>query len=89
MRALTGEPPRFLSAERDTSLEEIDPYAWVEAIPDSWRLFRQSRQTSLVARLHSRASRARPGIVVSAAVLPDADAALSETLQDWRTWAVT
>jgi uncharacterized lipoprotein YddW (UPF0748 family) len=81
--------PQLTPAERArvSSLEEIDPYAWVEAFPDAWRLFRQSRLTSLVARLHSRAARARPGIVVSAAVLPDADTALSEKLQDWRTWA--
>jgi uncharacterized lipoprotein YddW (UPF0748 family) len=72
---------------RVAALEEIDPFAWPETFPDEWRLFRQSALTSLVARLHSTAKRVRPGIMVSAAVLPDADAALAGTLQDWRTWA--
>ena len=80
--------PQLAAAERArvAGLEEIDPYAWPEAFPEKWRLFRQSRLTALVARLHSTAARARRGILVSAAVLPDANAALSEQLQDWRTW---
>jgi uncharacterized lipoprotein YddW (UPF0748 family) len=72
---------------RVEALEEIDPFAWPQAFPGEWRLFRQSRLTALVTRLSSTARRARPGITVSAAVLPDADAALADTLQDWRTWA--
>lgn len=72
---------------RVAALEEIDPFAWPEEFPEEWRLFRQSRLTALVARLSSTARRARPGITVSAAVLPDADAALADKLQDWRTWA--
>ena len=80
--------PQLTPADRARveALEALDPYAWPEAFPNEWRLFRQSRLTALAARLHSTAGRARPGIVVSAAVLPDADAALSEKLQDWRTW---
>lgn len=71
---------------RVTALKDIDPFAWPEAFPDEWRLFRQSRLTALVTRLRSTARQARPGVVVSAAVLPDANAALSDKLQDWRTW---
>ena len=71
---------------RVSALEDLDPYAWPDLFPDDWRLFRQSRLTALAARLHSTAARARPGIVVSAAILPDANAALTEHLQDWRTW---
>jgi len=71
---------------RVTALEEIDPYAWPEAFPVEWRLFRQSRLTALVTRVRSTAARLRPGVIVSAAVVPDAEAAVSEKLQDWRTW---
>jgi uncharacterized lipoprotein YddW (UPF0748 family) len=80
--------PQLAPAERTriAALEEFDPFAWPQAFPEEWRLFRQSRLTALVARLHSTAARARRGIVVSAAVLPDVNAALSEKLQDWRTW---
>lgn len=79
---------RLAPAERAriAAVEAIDPFAWTEAFPDEWRLFRQSRLTALVTRLRSTAKRVRPGLVVSAAVLPDADAALSDKLQDWRTW---
>jgi uncharacterized lipoprotein YddW (UPF0748 family) len=80
--------PRLAAADRArvSALEDLDPYAWPDLFPDDWRLFRQSRLTALAARLHSTAARARPGIVVSAAILPDANAALTEHLQDWRTW---
>ena len=71
---------------RVTGLQEIDPFAWPEAFPDDWRLFRQSRLTALVTRLRSTATRIRPGAVVSAAVIPDAAAAMREKMQDWRTW---
>jgi uncharacterized lipoprotein YddW (UPF0748 family) len=71
---------------RVAALEEIDPYAWPTAFADEWRLFRQSRLTALVTRLRSTAARIRPGIVSSAAVLPDAETALTDTFQDWRTW---
>jgi uncharacterized lipoprotein YddW (UPF0748 family) len=72
---------------RVVALEEIDPLAWPEAFPDEWRRFRQSRLTALVTRLHSTVKHARPGTTVSAAVLPEANAALADKLQDWRTWA--
>jgi uncharacterized lipoprotein YddW (UPF0748 family) len=79
---------RLTPAERArvATLEAIDPYAWPEAFPDEWRHFRQSRLTSLVTRLRTTAKRARSEIIVSAAVLPDVNAALTDKLQDWRTW---
>ena len=71
---------------RVTALEGLDPYAWPEAFPDDWRRFRQSRLTALVTRVRSTARRIRPDLIVSAAVVPDAHAALADKLQDWRTW---
>jgi uncharacterized lipoprotein YddW (UPF0748 family) len=77
--------PAAERAQMDT-LQEIDPFAWTEAFRDEWRLFRQSRLTALVTRLRTTAKSIRPGVVVSAAVVPDVEAALRDKLQDWRTW---
>jgi uncharacterized lipoprotein YddW (UPF0748 family) len=82
MSAAVAAPERA----RVDALKDIDPYAWPEAYPNQWRVFRRARLTALVTLLRSMAKRARPGIIVSAAVLPDADAALAEKGQDWRTW---
>ena len=71
---------------RVEALQVIDPFAWPETFADEWRLFRQSRLTSLVARLRSTVKGIRPAAVVSAAVVPDAEVAQREKLQDWRTW---
>jgi uncharacterized lipoprotein YddW (UPF0748 family) len=42
--------------------------------------------TALVTRLRTTAKTIRPEVVVSAAVVPDAEMALRDKLQDWRTW---
>jgi uncharacterized lipoprotein YddW (UPF0748 family) len=86
-RSESSAPLTPTERARVAALEELDPFAWPEAFPEEWRLFRQSRLTALVTRLSSTARRARPGMTVSAAVVPDAGAALADTLQDWRTWA--
>ncbi|HQV90351.1 MAG TPA: family 10 glycosylhydrolase, partial [Phycicoccus sp.] len=51
-----------------------------------WNAFRRSRLTSLVMRARTAAKSARPSIVMSAAVVPDANEAFTRRLQDWRTW---
>jgi uncharacterized lipoprotein YddW (UPF0748 family) len=71
---------------RVESLQALDPFAWPEAFPDEWHLFRQSRLTGLVTRLRSTVKSIRPTAIVSAAVVPDMEAAQREKLQDWRTW---
>jgi uncharacterized lipoprotein YddW (UPF0748 family) len=80
--------PRIQPSERARveALQTLDPFAWTEAFAGEWRLFRQSRLTALVTRLRSTVKSIRPAAVVSAAVVPDADVALREQLQDWRTW---
>ena len=79
---------RLLPPERARveALQALDPFAWPEAFPDEWRLFRQSRLTALVTRLRSTARAIRAAVLVSAAVVPDAEVALRDRLQDWRTW---
>ena len=61
--------------------------AWPDALPEAWSAFRQQRLTMLAASLRTAALKARPGLVVSAAVAPDADEARTQRLQDWRAWA--
>jgi uncharacterized lipoprotein YddW (UPF0748 family) len=80
--------PRLAAAERariDASAV-IDPFAYAEELRDEWRLFRQTHVTALVTRLRSTAKAVRPGVVVSAAVVPDPVAAARDAFQDWRTW---
>jgi uncharacterized lipoprotein YddW (UPF0748 family) len=63
--------------------------AWADALPDAWAQFRRDRLTQLATGLRAAALAARPGIVVSAAVNPNADEARTARLQDWRLWALT
>jgi len=71
---------------RLTAIRSLDPFAWPEAFPDEWERFRRTRLTALVARLRTTATRIRPGLLVSAAVVPDPAAAERQKMQDWRTW---
>jgi uncharacterized lipoprotein YddW (UPF0748 family) len=68
------------------AVQAIDPFGYAEDLADTWRQFRVSRLTGLVARLRTAAHSARPGIVISAGVIGGADKALESHLQDWRTW---
>jgi len=63
--------------------------AWPDALPDAWSQFRRDRLTQLATALRTAARAARPDIVVSAAVAPNADEARTGRLQDWRLWART
>jgi uncharacterized lipoprotein YddW (UPF0748 family) len=53
---------------------------------DAWDAWRRAQLSSLVARIAAAARAARPGIRVSAAVIPDPERALTVDLQDWRAW---
>lgn len=63
-----------------------DPLAFVEALPDPWDEFRRAQITELVERIYFGVQKRRPGLVVSAAVFPDADDAFRSRFQDWRNW---
>ncbi|HUF46303.1 MAG TPA: family 10 glycosylhydrolase [Vicinamibacterales bacterium] len=63
------------------------PTAWADRLPDSWSDFRRARLTELVERIADTARTARPGLIVSAAVVPDADEARRSKAQDWAAWA--
>jgi uncharacterized lipoprotein YddW (UPF0748 family) len=76
-------------ADRDRLDREArrDPTTWTRTYASSWTAFREERLASLVHRLRAAALAARPGLVISAAVVPDHDAARREKLQDWGSWA--
>ena len=76
-------------ADRDRLDRESrrDPTTWTRAYASSWTAFREERLTSLVQRLRTAALAARPGLAISAAVVPDHHVARREKLQDWGGWA--
>jgi uncharacterized lipoprotein YddW (UPF0748 family) len=66
--------------------EPLDPAAYPNLFPERWSDFRRSRLTSLVIKIRTAVKTARPGTVVSAAVVPDAQTAFDSRMQDWRGW---
>jgi uncharacterized lipoprotein YddW (UPF0748 family) len=81
--------PFASAAERD-GLDEAarrQPAAWARRLPESFEAFRRERLDALVARLAVAAREVRPDVLVSAAVVPDADEAAARKLQDWAGWA--
>ena len=75
-------------ADRDRidRLAATDPAAWPRAFPDAWTTFRRDRVTDLVRSIRQAALAARPGLVLSAAVVPSPDEARDHRLQDWQAW---
>ena len=77
-----SESERLEAAAR----EALDPVAYANLYPERWNDFRRSRLTSLVVKIRTAVKTARPNVVVSAAVVPDAQQAFASRLQDWRGW---
>lgn len=65
---------------------EKDPYAFVDALSGPWGEFRRAQITQLVERVYTGVKARRPHMVVSAAVLADAQDAYADRFQDWREW---
>ncbi len=80
--------PGLTARERQEAAtrEVIDPLAYPNLYPRRWDDFRRSRLTALVMRVRNVVRAVRPGVVFSAAVVPDAQQAFQSRLQDWRTW---
>lgn len=75
------------SERRDAAAREpLDPAAYPNLFPERWDDFRRSRLTGLVVKIRTAVKAARPNVVFSAAVLPDAQEAFEHRLQDWRGW---
>ena len=66
--------------------ETLDPAAYPNLFPERWSDFRRSQLTSLVIKIRTAVKTARPGTLVSAAVVPDAQMAFASRMQDWRGW---
>lgn len=63
-----------------------DVLAWVDAMPERWEDYRRARLTALAHRLRDAVVSARPGTLVTAAVVADHEEARRTKLQDWRSW---
>lgn len=66
--------------------ERLDPAAYPNLFAERWDEFRRNGLTELVVKVRAAVKTARPGTIVSAAVVPDARQAAESRLQDWRTW---
>lgn len=80
--------PSLTGRERSDAAarEVLDPIAYPNLFRERWNDFRRERLTALVTRIRAAVKAERPGAVVSAAVVPDAQHALDDRLQDWRAW---
>jgi uncharacterized lipoprotein YddW (UPF0748 family) len=80
-------PDLTTQQRRDAAAREVlDPAAYPNLFPERWDEFRRSRLTSLVIKIRAAVKQARPQASLSAAVIPDAQEALTMRLQDWRGW---
>jgi uncharacterized lipoprotein YddW (UPF0748 family) len=73
--AAAGADPLKLSPDSD-------PGKWAQ-----WVAWREERITSFVREARTRLRKARPEIVISAAVFPDVAEARGKKLQNWPAWA--
>jgi uncharacterized lipoprotein YddW (UPF0748 family) len=72
---------------RDAAAREVlDPAAYPNLFAERWDQFRRDGLTQLVVKVRAAVKTARPGTIVSAAVVPDARQATQSRLQDWRAW---
>ena len=76
-------PDRF--AELDTAYA-TDLFAFVDGERDLWADFRRHHVTRLVERIYHETKAVNPRLVVSAAVVADADVAFADRFQDWGGW---
>lgn len=93
--------PAALAAFRESRLADVappdrerldersmtDPLVWTRTYPVGWETFRRERLTTLVERIRQVVRETRPDALISAAVLPVAEEARRQKLQDWSIWA--
>jgi uncharacterized lipoprotein YddW (UPF0748 family) len=81
--------PDLDSSERERLDRRLpaEPLVYADTFPVRWASFRRSRLTSLVMRVRTAVKAERPGVMVTAAVIPDPAEAASRRLQDWSSWA--
>ncbi|MDP2389167.1 MAG: family 10 glycosylhydrolase, partial [Acidobacteriota bacterium] len=66
--------------------EVLDPTAYPNLYPQRWNRFRRDGLTALITQVRAAVKAARPGVLLSAAVVADAQQAVSSRQQDWRAW---
>ena len=98
---LFDHSPAALAAFRDSLHRELspaerdrldgrlrrEPLVYADTFPERWKAYRRLRLADLVARIRGTVRRARPDALLTAAVIPDAQEAISHKLQDWPDWA--
>lgn len=65
------------------------PLFYTEMFPQRWQQFRRARLTSLLERIRATVKRRRSRAILSAAVFPDANDAITRRFQDWSGWLST
>ena len=78
---LTPAQVRFIDAKRAKNR-----LAWYHCLPREWKVWRQQMVTETVHTVADAARRARPDLVVSAAVFPNYSVATASKGQAWRDW---
>jgi uncharacterized lipoprotein YddW (UPF0748 family) len=73
----------------DARIAAGEPLVYTQAFPERWRAFRAARLTTLLTSLRAGVRAVRPAALVSAAVIPDPQEAVTHRLQDWRGWLDT
>jgi uncharacterized lipoprotein YddW (UPF0748 family) len=63
-----------------------DPLAGPLQDPEGWEQYRREALTAVTERLAKSARAARPGLLLSAAVVPDQALAVRSRFQDWPEW---
>ena len=86
-REAVGASESRADRERLDRAAMANPLAWADARPAAWAAFHRDRLTSLAAGIQSAVRAARPGIVISAAVVGLSAEARDSRYQDWLTWA--
>jgi uncharacterized lipoprotein YddW (UPF0748 family) len=78
-----------LPATRLSELQRVvaaDPLAFATALPAEWDEYRRAQITSLVRDIYTAVKVRKPELVVSAAVVANAETAYGHRFQDWRSW---
>ena len=73
----------------DARVAAGEPLVYTQAFPERWRTFRAAHLTALLTSLRAGVRAVRPAALVSAAVIPDPQEAVTHRLQDWRGWLDT
>ena len=66
--------------------EQVDLFAYPDALPTEWRAFRVARMTALMTRLRAAVKATRPDALFTVAAAPDINDALDHKFQDWKRW---